>query len=164
MYDYGNEPACLVGVLNIDAATDTALRANPDCYGLPVNLDQQVGGAANTVQTALESVNVPGTWVASTNTWRQVVRFVGAVCQFAQRYQGMANAQWFTGGVTLATTFGSLPANVRTDLQAAAQSFGFDTSGITGASTLRQIITSAGSQYLSMGLPLLLAGVDLHTG
>jgi len=164
MYDYGNEPACLVGVHDIDVATDTSLRGNPDCYGLPVNLDQAVGGATSTVQTALESVNMPGTWVASTNTWRQVVRFVGAVCQFAQRYQGMANAQWFTGGVTLATTYGSLPVAARNNIAAAAQSFGFDTSGITGASTLRQIITSAGSQYLSMGLPLFLAGVDLHTG
>jgi hypothetical protein len=165
MYDYGNEPACLVGVLDIDAASDTSLRSNADCSGLPVNLDQVVGGAVSNTQNALERINIPGTWVAATNSWRQVLRFVGAVCQFAQRYQGLsAGGLWFTGGVTLDTTFGSLPANVQNYTRSAAQSFGFDTSGITASSTLRQIITSAGSQYLSMGLPLFLAGVDLHTG
>jgi len=165
MYDYGNEPWCLVGVHDIDAPTDASLTANPDCMGLPTNLDNTLNSTQVTrVSNALESANMPGTWITTSNTWRQILRFVGAVCQFAQRYQGMANAQWFTGGVTLATTYGSLPANVRSDLLTTAQSFAFDTSGITGASTLRQIITSAGSQYLSLGYPLILAGVDLHTG
>jgi hypothetical protein len=162
MFDYGNEPFCLVGILDIDSTTDAALTANADCSGLPQNLDQQVAGARTTVQNDLEAANMPGTWVATTNTWREVVLFVGGCCQFAQRYQGQTGGRWFTGGVTLDTTFGSLPAGVRSALQAAAQSFGFSTSGITGTSTLREVIQSAANQYVAMGLPLIIASTDLY--
>jgi hypothetical protein len=106
---------------------------------------------------------MPGTWITTSNTWRDVVKFAGAACQYAQRYQGQTGGLWFTGGVTLDSTFGSLPASVRTGLQTAAQSFGFDTSSITGASTLRQVIQSAANQYIALGIPLLLAGLSLYT-
>lgn len=163
-YDYGNEPWCLVGVQNIDAATDSSLDANADVIGLTTSLDTQVGGARSTVQTKLEAVNMPGTWVQTTNTWRDVVLFIGAACQFAQRFQGMVTGnRWFTGGVTLDSTFNSLPAGVRSALSSAATSFGFDTSGITGTSTLRQIIQAAAQQYVSLGLPLIMAGVSLYS-
>lgn len=161
MFDYGNEPWCLVGIVDIPPATDTTLKAQSQVIALPANLDVAVGGARTTVQNDLESVNIPGTWVLTTNTWRDVVRFVGAVCQFAQRFQGQAGGLWFTGGVTLNSTFNSLPLSARNGLTSAAQSFGFDTSGITGASTLRQILVSAGNQYLATQAPLQLAGVAL---
>jgi hypothetical protein len=164
MFDYGNEPWCLVGVIDIDATTDAALNANADVNGLPVNLSNTLGGARTTVQNDLEAVNIPGTWVLTSNTWRDVVLFVGGCCQFAQRFQGQTGGRWFGGSVTLDSTFNSLGATVRNGLQAAAQSFGFDTSGITSTSTLRQIIQSAGQQYVSMNLPLSMASIDLYTG
>jgi hypothetical protein len=165
MFDYGNESWCLVGVANIDAATDTALTANADCLGLPTNLDQTLTIAQrNRVSSALESANIPGTWLTTLNAWRDVALFVGAVCQFAQRYQGgPCGGRWFTAGVTLATTFGSLSTAVQQCILNAATSFGFDTSSMTGSTTLRQIIRSAGQQYQSAHLQLILAGVDLYT-
>lgn len=163
MWDYGNEPWCLVGILDIPAATNTALVANADVLDVPDNLAQLVGsGAALTkVRNGLESVNIPGTWIQSTNTWGDVVRFVGAVCQFAQRYQGQTGGLWFSGGVTLASTFGSLPVAARNGLSAAASSFGFDVGGVTGSTTLRAILLSVGQQYLATQPPLQLAGVIL---
>lgn len=163
MFDYGNEPWCLVGIIDIPAGTDTTLRAQTQVIALPVNLDQVVGaGPLTQVRNDLESVNIPGTWVQATNTWREVVRFVGAVCQFAQRYQGLVvGGLWFTGGVTLATTYGTLPVAARNGLLSAAQSFGFDTNAVTGANTLRQILVSVGNQYLATQPPLQLAGVAL---
>lgn len=165
MYDYGNETECLVGILDIDGATDSSLTGQADCIGLPSNLDNAVAGARSTVQSDLESVNIPGTWVQTTNTWRDVVLFVGGACQFAQRFQGLTanGSRWFTGGVTLNSTFNSLPAGIRSAIQSAAASFGFDTSGITGSSTLRQIIQSAAQQYVAAGMPLIMAGVSLYT-
>jgi hypothetical protein len=163
MFDYGNEPWCLVGVVDIDVPTDSTLSGEPDVLALPANLDQAIGsGAALTrARTGLESVNIPGTWLTAANTWRDAVRFVGAVCQFAQRYQGATGGVWFTGGVTLASTFNSLPQAARDGLTVAAESFGFDTSGITGTSTLRQILLSVGQQYLATQPPLVLANVTL---
>jgi hypothetical protein len=161
MFDYGNEPWCLIAIQDVPPATDAALTGNADVFELPANLDQTMGttGVRNTVRTKLENVNIPGTWVQTTSTYREVVRFIGAVCQFAERYQGMiGNGFWFTGGVTLDSTFGSLPANVRQTIVDAAATFGFDTSGFTGASTLRAVIQSAGQQYVAAGLPLDLEG------
>lgn len=162
MFDYGNEPWCLVGIQDVPPATDTALTGNADVFELPANLDQAMGnvGTRNTVRNRLESVNIPGTWIQTTTTYREVVRFIGATCQFAQRYQGtVANGStWFTGGVTLDSTFGSLPAEARQGIIDAADSFGFDRSGFTGTSTLRAVIQSATNQYLAAGLPLTLQG------
>jgi hypothetical protein len=113
----------------------------------------------------LEAVNIPGTWVTSLNTWRDVALFVGAVCNFAQVYQGITGGSvWFTGGVTLNSTFGSLPLAARNGIVTAAQNEGFDTSGFTGSSTLRQIIQSAGQQYIAAAKPMYPAGISLYTG
>lgn len=162
MMDYGNEPWCLVGITDIDGPTDAAITANADADGLPQNLDQLVSPVAlSTVQNALESVNIPGTWIATTNSYRDVVRFIGAVSQFAQKFQGATGGVWFTGGVTLATHFNTLPQAVRTGLVSAAASFGFDTSGVSGATTLRAILLSVGQQYLATQPPIKLDGVNL---
>jgi hypothetical protein len=164
MFDYGNEPWCLVGVADIDAATDSALTANPDCLGLPTNLDQNLTTQQRTrTSNALETANIPGTWIVAGTSWRGVTTFVGAVCQFAQRYQGgECGGQWFTGGVTLATTFGALPPSVQQCIQAAADSFGFDTSAMNAGTALRQILRSAGQQYVAANLPLIMAGISLY--
>lgn len=162
MFDYGNEPWCLVGIVNIDSPTHSTLTSEPDVIALPVNLDQAIGsGALATVQNDLEHINIPGTWVSATNSYRDVVQFVGAVCQFAQRFQGSTGGLWFTGGITLASTFSQLPVGARNGLSTAATSFGFSTTGITGASTLRAILLSVGQQYLVTQPPLSLAGVQL---
>lgn len=165
MYDYGNEPWCLVGIANISAAVDTSLNGNADCLGLPDNLDQTLTTPQrNRVQTSLESANIPGTWVTTSNTWRDVVLFVGAVCQFAQRYQGITRngSLWFTGGVTLATQYGSIPQAAQDALLQSAQSFNFDTSGLTATTTLRAILRNVGQQYIAASLPLGMAGVSLY--
>jgi hypothetical protein len=161
VFDYGNEQACMVGLQDVPPATDTALVGNADVRRIPANLDQVVGSGAalTTARNALENFNIPGTWIQATNTWREVVRFAGACCQFARRYQGLViGGLWFTGGVTLDSTFASLPAAARQGIIDAAASFDFDTSGFTGSSTLRTIITSAANQFLAAGYPLELQG------
>jgi hypothetical protein len=163
MLDYGNESWCLVGLTDPPASVDTALKANADVIAIPTNLDQAVGaGALARVRSDLESVNIPGTWVQATNTWRDVVRYVYACCRFAQRFQGgNCGGQWFTGGTTLATTFGALTAAVRQCVLDAASSFSFDTSALTAGSTLRQVLVSVGNQYLGTQPQPVFAGVLL---
>ena len=140
--DYGNEPWMLVAT-----ATNAALAAEADVLTIPLNIDQNLtAGAVTTAQTFLENMALPADWITTAMTYRQVLR---RVCQFFmlwQRCQGLGFNQLFTGGVTLSTTFGSLPANVKTILQNAAVSMNLDTSSITGASTLRQIIKVVGPQ------------------
>lgn len=163
MYDYGNEPWCLVGVLNVTAGVNTTITGETQVSAIPTTLSNTVGGSASTVDSDLEAVNMPGTWVTSTNTWRDVVLFVGACCQIAQRFQGNCGGQWFTGGVTLNTTIGSLPTNTQSCLISTVQSFGISTTQFASSNTLRQAIQSAAQQYVSGSMPLLLAGVSLYT-
>lgn len=171
MADYGNEPWCFVGVPNIPPATDTALQAHPDVFALPANLDQTMGttGQRNTVRSKLEAVNMPGTWVQTTDTWRTVARFVLACCQISQRYQGLTAFadNWFQGAITLDSLMSALPAASQTALQTTAasawrttagQTIHFDTSVVVPTQPMRAILLSLGNQYIAAGCPLDLAG------
>jgi hypothetical protein len=169
---YGDEPWTLVGIQDVPPATDAALNANADVFELPANLDQTMGtvGVRNTVRNRLEAVNIPGTWVQTSTTYREVVRIIGAVIQFSQRFQGVSGIpanRWFAGGRTLDSTFGSLAAPAQQALLDTGASdwerpdgtiFHFDTSALTGSTTLRALLKSVADQYLAAGLPLDLEG------
>src|SRR5690348_16193194 len=45
MYDYGDEPHCLVGVVDISGAADSSLTANSDVTAIPQNLNTTIGSA-----------------------------------------------------------------------------------------------------------------------
>lgn len=151
--DFGAQPIFLVAT-DISDADDTALVANADVRKIPDNLDSTVGaGNLATVQNDLESRNLPGAWVAANTTWRTIARAVMIYCLLLQRYGAVANDYTnalLSGAVTLDTTFGSLPLQVRQNLQTAAEQLEFDTSGFTGASTLRQILVGCGSQWIAI--------------
>ena len=154
MFDYGDEPFALVGVTDISPAADSELTGNSDVFELPANLDQTMGNVTtrNVVRSRLESVDVPGTWVQTSNTYRDVVRFIGSVCQFAQRFQGISGVpsnRWFASGRTLDSTIGDLPLQARQDLASTSDSFGFDRSTITLTTTLRDALQSQADQYVS---------------
>ncbi len=140
--DFGNEPVMIVAT-----ATNAALSAESDVLTIPLNLDQNLtADAVTTAETYLENLPLPGDWITTSMTYRQVVR---TVCQFFmlwQRCQGLGLARLFTGGVTLSTTFGSLPAATRTLLLNAANSLSLDTSSLTGTSTMRQIFKAVAPQ------------------
>lgn len=147
MIRFGNNPHCLV-YSPCDVATDLLVVANADVHRLPDNLDSTpILAQVNAVQTFLENNNIPAGWVTTATTWRTIVRDVVSMFLFVQRYQGAGGPAVFTGGVTLASTFGSLPQAVRTALTTAATDQGFDTSGLTGATTLRQILRAMGLQW-----------------
>jgi hypothetical protein len=162
MWDYGDNPWCLVGVVDVPAATDTQLQSHTDVFALPQNLDTTVGsvGTRNTIRTQVETAEIPGSWIQTTSTYREIVRCVGACCQFAQRYQGLVGGVLFPGAVTLDSTFGSLPQAQQTGMLAAGASLGFDTSTWIAGATLRTVMKSAADQYLTR-FPLALGGVVL---
>jgi hypothetical protein len=162
MWDYGDEPWCLVGIVDVSPAADTALRANADVFALPQNLDTTVGsvGTRNQIRTQLETAEIPGQWVQTTSTYRQIVRMVGGCCRFAQRYQGMVGGVLFPGATTLDSTFGSLPQAQQTGMLDTAAWFGMTTTTWTAAATLRTVMQSASDQYVAAHA-LSLAGVAL---
>lgn len=151
-FDYGDEPWCLMGIDSVSVGDDTALVANADVFKLPDNLDQTMGSTANRnrARNALEAVNMPGNWIATSDTYREVVRFIGALCQYMLCYTGHYGvATLFTGTVSLATTYGSLPQDQRDALLGCTQYFNLSTSTLTGANTLRTILKAVGDDYVA---------------
>lgn len=159
MIRFGDNPHGLV-FSPCDAATDTSVSANVDVQRLPDNLDANPGaGAVTAIQTFLENNNIPAGWVTTALTWRTIVRDVVSMFLFVQRYNGIGGPAVFTGAVTLNSTFASLPLAVRVALQQAAAAQNFDTSSLSGASTLRQILRAMGLQWGAQ--PILIGGLSI---
>lgn len=137
--DYGSSQLMLVATDASDV-DDAALVSQPDVTKFADNLDTVLGARLATMQAALETLNLPAQMLTAATTDRQVIRGIMAIFAVAQCMQGK-NFNIFAGGVTLATTMGSLAAAPRTALQDCAATLGFDISTITLASTVRQVLT-----------------------
>ena len=144
---FGKEPFHLV-VSDLTTAQHAALVANSDVITIPENIDAQVGtGSLSAVVNALETLNIPAGWVTAAMTYRFVLKIVCAIFQFAQRLHGHANLRIYESGITMSTQFRNLPENVRTALLGAAQTMNFDTSSLSGTSTIRQILKEMADQW-----------------
>jgi hypothetical protein len=154
--DYGFEPWFVVGA-NLDVSSDNLVVGKPDAFALPFDLAPHLTGAQVTsVHDKLEAINLPGDWVNTSLTWLQVVRIVFGVISYMQRFAavfagagGGTVPAIFTGGRTLNSTFGSLPALVQTAMISAAQSLGIPTTGLTGSTTLRAILRNMATFFES---------------
>ncbi len=142
----GQELTFLVIVRDISGALDTTISGDSTCIAIPT-LTNTIGGALATVQSKLETLNIPSGWVTSGMTYATVVHYSAAFFQVHQRLQGLGGARLLTGGVTLDTTFSQLAAGVQTKLLNVATSFNFDTSSLSGASTIRAILKALADQW-----------------
>jgi hypothetical protein len=136
---YGAEPSKLIAANTTDA-DDATLAAMPDVTKFADNLDTPLGARLGAMQTALEGLNLPAQMLTAATTDRQVIRGIRAIFVIAQCMQGKG-FNIFAGGVTLSTTLGAIPAAARQALQDCAAFYQYDITGITLASTVRQILT-----------------------
>lgn len=137
--DYGLRETMLVSV-DVTGAEHTQLSGQPDVISVPADIDQEVGGATGAVSSALETLRLPANWVQSTHTYREILRIVAGVFQFAQRMSGLTGQHIHDSGVTLNTAFENMPGVLRTALIDTANDLEYDWSGTTGAITLREIL------------------------
>lgn len=155
---YGQEPVYLVAA-DVTAAQHAAIAANSPVTVIPENLSQQVTNPTLTsVQSALSSWDIPGSWVTVGMTYRAVLRGVAAIFQIAQRLSGKFGDRMLQPGVTLPTTLGQLTQQQRTRLQAVVDSFGFNSAGITNSTTVGQFLRAIASQWAGT---IRLGAVDL---
>lgn len=161
MMDYGLMPVALLWA-DVSNAEHTGLIANSDVRHVVqhTNVDNQVGGGAVTaIRDGLEALDIPGNWVQATDTWRQVLRGVMGMFQFAQRVHGKFGVTLLPDGYSLNTTWSELPQGARTILLETAQELGIDTGGATGATTLRQIYKAFGDAWGER--PFFVGGLEL---
>lgn len=151
---YGLEPWTIVGA-DLPSADDITIAGEPDVAALPFELNTQLTtGTVTSIKTFLENANIPAGWVDTTDTWSVVVRGVLGMFAFLQRYSGIyadqngtAAPSIFLGGVTLATTFGSLPAAVQAAMLSTAGDQNISTSGLAAGTTLRVILKFVADSY-----------------
>ena len=132
---------------DVTDAQHALISAQTDVIAIPA-LDSTIPNATarNRVRNILEAGNIPGTWVTVGMTYRQIVRTVLSIWRFANRY--ISKGGWiFIGGITLDTTWAEIPAAAQQRLRDAAVEFGLDYSGVTGTTTIRQLLKGMADQF-----------------
>jgi hypothetical protein len=153
LLDYGLHDIAVIWA-NINPATDTILQAASDVHAFPVNLDTNLGaGILTALKTKLESnFNVPMDRFTIANTWRDILRVTWRAFKFGCVHHAQTGGKIFTTGVTLDSTFSSLPVAARQRLLATANFLNLNTSTLSGSSTLRQIMNAISDQIPITGI------------
>lgn len=138
--DYGLMPTFLV-CANVSSADHTFLAGLVDVTDVPLNIDAFVTQAALIqVQEALEGLKIPGNWVTTSHTYRQVLRAVAGLFQFAGKYHEMHGEELVDSAINLSMTWGQVPQAKKEKVIATADFFGIDYSEVNNNWTLRQIL------------------------
>lgn len=134
---YGLDATFLVGAF-LTPEQQTTLAANADVYVVPP-LNDAVGGnpVLNQTRNRLEAQSIPGSWVESTTTNRQLVGRIGRVCLILQRLNGRHNKRMFEAGVGLDSNLTQTLLNQLLDVGA---SFNLNMGGFSTALTVRQAL------------------------
>lgn len=147
--DFADDPVFLLAA-NVTDAQHTLMAANTDVLSIPVALDDKLSAlAVSSVQTKLESANLPAHWVKVSLTYRQILKAIAAMILIRQRYFGLAG-KLFEASITLDLRLNQLPTATRTNLETAALSLGLDISGLTNTTTLRNALKLLGDQLPSL--------------
>lgn len=144
--DYGYEKSCLL-IAELSPEQRTAVQAQIDTLVLPFDLDVTISAIAlPSIQAKLEALNLPGTYITTEYTVRQIVRGFRKLFTFMEVWQGMFPEGLFTDGVTLDTRINQLTAIKRTRLLAVSDALALDRSGVTNTMMLRQALREVGDQ------------------
>lgn len=104
MMDYGLLPTGLVWARELSPADEALLAAAPDVYQWPDNLDQPI--TDTTLAAFFEGLNIPANWLQPSTTYRELLRMMAGIFQFAQRFQALSGGlALFGDGVTLDTNY-----------------------------------------------------------
>lgn len=142
MKDYGLVD---VGVVAADVTTaqHNQIVAHTDVLAIPTNLDNTLNAAAvTTARNFLEALNVPAGWVGQGDTYRAVLRSVTAIFLYMQRVTAITGTTVDWVNVPLSTQVRNIPTVWRDAMTQAATELGYDYSGVTGTTTLRQVLKS----------------------
>lgn len=140
LMDYGLMDWCLV-LADTTTAQHNALRAQPDVFAVPADIDQHItSNALPTVREALEAMKIPAGWVNTSHTYREILRMIAGLFQFAERYHGMWDAALIDSQAQLDVTWSQIPMDRRQRILAVADSFGYDYADVTVDWTVRRIL------------------------
>jgi hypothetical protein len=142
-------------------AQNTLLDAQAGVFPI-ANLDATISGTTirNRVRSALENAFVPGTWITTGMSYRNILRAVAGMFEFHNRVVAISQGRVFDGVKNLSTTINQLSATQISALTQTATEFGINYSGITGSSTLRAALLLANNLY-NASRPFVISGAGL---
>lgn len=163
MMRYGPERWAIIRVDSDQAVLDL-LAAESDVLAVPQDIDSSPGAAAVTViQAKYDAVNLPSGWINTSRTYRQMLRVTAGCFMLLQRYGGIIGDHsvpvFSDGGVKLSKKLSSLPVDVRTNIETAANQLGLDTSFLIGDDTLGDMFRSFGVQWVDT--PIAICGEEV---
>lgn len=145
MMDYGAVPFGIVAA-DVTPEQDDFLNLQADVRNIPTTLDNQIGGALNAVQNALEAARIPAGWVSASTTWRELLRAVCGLFQFAQRFTAITGNQLVTSTSVLNLRLNQLSQANRDAIEQVAAGLGY-TTGFAGNTTVRTVLKSFADQW-----------------
>ena len=145
--DYGLLPTGLL-VADVDTDQHRKLAGYKDVIVVPEKIDDRISATAlPTVSAALEAIHVPMDWATKSSTYRDVIRRMAHLFQFAQRHHGDTGRKIIDGDVSLDATIALLPANERVALSETADALGYETADIRDSWSMRQTLKYFGEQW-----------------
>ena len=159
LMDYGLIDAALVAA-DVTQEQHEQLVAEPDVAAAPVDIDQNISEIAiPRVQQVLEALRIPAEWIDSTYTYRQILRMVGGLFQFAQRHHGMHGEALIDSTDQLDLRWNQIPQARQNRIKATADNLGYDYSAVQPTWLMRRILKHLGDQWADK--PLLCGFVTL---
>jgi hypothetical protein len=147
MKDYGLIPAGLVAA-GVTPTQHDELVAHADVAAPPEDLDRTVSEAAlPAVQDVLEALRIPAAWVTTAYTYRQLLRMVGGLFLFAQRYHGMHGQALIDNQSQLDLRWDQIPTARRQRIVATADALGYDYAQVQTDWLVRRILRHLGDQW-----------------
>lgn len=144
----GKDPMCLAMIRQMNPLQYEFIRSQPDVYEFPQNLDVAIGGAESTaIKALLDPLNVPVNWVNASQTYREVARTICSQFYFANRLTRYYPSPILSEGRTLNTQWSNLSAGLQSAMMAAADSFGYNKTILSGNTTIRNIYKDFADQW-----------------
>ena len=118
---------------------------------------------ANAAKTFVEDRGIPGDFINQGDTRREAIRAVVGLFLFCQRAEGILGVGFKQRavelGVTFSTQFNDMPQEIKDLFTTVRDDFGWDNLGLTGSSTLRQIMLAISEKFETE--PIFIAGWEI---
>jgi len=157
---YGEEGIVLCA-FRLTQESHDIIKVDPDVMALPEDIDTTMSqNAVDIAQAFLEDNYIPGNWISTNNTFRQVLRVTAGCFLYTQRYVRLAGVEKiFLTGIDLSTIISSIAADKRNIMMQAADSLNINYSTVTGTWTLRQMLKHFADQWSND--PILLSVITI---
>ena len=147
LVDYGKHDVCFIAA-DISDLDHAALASNSDVITIPQNLDTVLAREeVNAVSTILESFQIPSDWIATSTTYREVVRTVLRLFMFAQRYHGMHDERLVSSDFPMESRWQDIAIERQDKILGTAQSLGRSMQPPPGGRRGRQVLKQLADQW-----------------